>query len=221
MAEAKEMSFPITNSVTLKVGKGLYIDENGALSVKLAVAGNTLAEPGIAIFSANQFTVNENGMAKVKFATSSSAGVAYFPTECFTVASDGRVMMKGATKSTRGVVYLASENDVNLGTDDNKAVTPLGLAKRLATFKPTGTASTPTTLIGGGDTNAYPLNNAGTGAIAVWDAQNHRWCPSNVLMKIIKALDVLAKTNEGVFDALRSFDVIDYSSVSGVNMRRS
>ena len=188
-----QVSLPIT----LNVGPGLYIDGN-TLKLKLAVAGNTLAEPGIAIFSANQFTVNANGMVQIKPATTTTAGIAYFDSTCFSVASNGRVTGKTASVSNRGIVQLATDAEIAAGTDNYKVVTAASLAKRLKEFKPEGASSTPTTLIGGGDTNEYPLNNGGLGMIAIWDAQARHWAPSAILQQIVAILDYIGSKDSGV-----------------------
>ena len=214
MADVKEVSFPISNSVNIKVGKGLYIDEDGVLNVRLAVAGNTLAEPGIAIFSANQFTVNANGMAQIKFATSTTAGIAYFDSTCFSVASNGRVTGRTASTTNRGIVQLATDAEVAAGTDNYKVISVAALAKRLKEFKPESAASKPTTLIGGGDTNEYPLTNGGTGTIAVWDAQNHSWIPSTILQQILAILDNIGSRDRNV--ALMIADKINIRSYNHV-----
>lgn len=201
MADASTVSFPISNSVNIKIGKGLVLDENGALSVNIAVAGNTLAAPGIAIFSANQFTVNANGMVQVKTATVSAPGIASFDSSTFVVTSTGRVQMRGATTATRGVVQLASEAEVMAGTDANKVVTPATLAKKLATITVNGgssnTACVPSTLLNVRDSNSYPLNNGGNGTILVWDAVSGQWVPSTILQTIWKLLAAEVKKTYG------------------------
>ena len=188
-----QVSLPIT----LNVGPGLYIDGN-TLKLKLAVAGNTLAEPGIAIFSANQFTVNANGMVQIKPATTTTAGIAYFDSTCFSVASNGRVTGKTASTTNRGIVQLATDAEIAAGTDNYKVISVAALAKRLKEYKPEGVSSTPTTLIGGGDTNAYPLNNGGLGMIAIWDPQAKRWAPSAILQQIVAVLDYIGSKDSGV-----------------------
>lgn len=188
-----QVSLPIT----LNVGPGLYIDGN-TLKLKLAVAGNTLAEPGIAIFSANQFTVNANGMVQIKPATTTTAGIAYFDSTCFSVASNGRVTGKTASVTNRGIVQIANDMEVAAGTDQYKVITPASLAKRLKEYKPEGVASKPTTLIGGGDTNNYPLDNGGLGMIAVWDPTSKQWIPSAILQQIVAILDNIGSRDRNV-----------------------
>ena len=209
-----DVVFPVSNSVTLKVGQGLKADENGNLSLKIAVAGNTLSEPGGAIFSSNQFTVNDKGLVQIKWATTNSAGIAQFDSTQFTVSSIGRVSAKQATTSNKGVVQLASDAEVAAGTDNYKVITVAALAKRLKEFKPEGAVSKPTTLIGGEDTNAYPLNNGGTGTIAVWDAQNHQWIPSTILQQILAILDNMGTRDRNI--AMTISDKIDIRSYNHV-----
>ena len=205
MAETKEVSFPVTNTATLKLGRGLEASEDGSINVTLAVAGNTLAAPGIAIFSANQFTVNTSGMVQIKPATATTNGICSFDSAVFTVTSTGRVQAKSASMSNRGVVQLATVAEAQNGTDANKAITPATLKQRLASIEERikninlngQVCATPNTLLNIKDTNAYPLNNIGEGAIIVWDAKNGCWAPSNILLEMLSLLKIMVKQSFG------------------------
>ena len=215
MADTKEVVFPVSNTATLKLWRGLEAGADGSINVSLAVAGNTLANPGIAIFSANQFTVNANGMVQVKPATYTTNGICSFDSSSFVVTSTGRIQMKGATTATRGVVQLASEQEVLNGTEANKVVTPATLEKKLKNFSVTGssTPTAPQTLLNIKDTNSYPLNNGGNGMILIWNAKQGCWVPSSILQSMFKMLAALVKQSYGgdkavaeAEDALFSYD---------------